>query len=820
MDISIFNNLRFEYSLGSNVLMCSLVDTTEHRDLLVSTLVTKVIIEYSHEGNTYIVEKDTTFHCNSIIFIIPNLTPETEIQFTPYIVYIEDDIERYKIQLTNTITDTTLPYGNIEYIIIPSGEGSEINDLKVENKIKDVVKYINEVGTFVDTTYDSHGEHLKNITVLYNSSTQTASAYNYKGGTTIQGQFRYGLVQTSGGSYAVNHIFFHELRHRYGITSITQSLSRDLLEGRSASYSYIQDKYSIVHNALKFETGRSDAKVWIFGAHSNILEGSYTDNAEMNYLAANYIKALCWYGCHSINDEDTSKIRIIEPINLTLINEYVEPDEPIEVEYNISIVYESNHGTVQVSHNKSLPGTQITISNLSLDEGWEFESMTIRCNGENILSTSNDEPLYSGKEFYFDMPEGDVIITIGWSELVIPIEPDDPEEPEEVSDNHFYLSTLIRPYFIDKTNKVYLTSDNYNNDFINKSLNITLYPYEDIINNVYTIHPNIISSTTVINDENFYFRLSSKLGFVNGYISLINQFIFPGKLEEKNYYSSVQEAEEYEKFISKQIVQYYNSYYIYENIENIEREDYLEEIDVEEIRTTGFYIQFATDVNFKEIVYESKINTDNNNDNFIYDFSFSLNKLFDSWNQLNEILVVRSTFIDKRLGIFIRGNNVIITKEWFKYFINDTNDGQIIYTNQNNLITSNFMDVNKGFNLINNINCVIQDKESKTTQSIISETNTNTKIVYKPIFYKVQDLQNIRLHQGVTQNIGINLGTFLTKVETFILNINGKNYKESARNDVFVIFSINSNNIEENSGYYNILDQNFEYISSGIYTLY
>ena len=540
----------------------------------------------------------------------------------------------------------------------------------------------------------------------------------------------------------------------------------------------------------------------------------------MNYLAANYIKALCWYGCHSTNDEDTSKIRIIEPINLTLINEYVEPDEPIEVEYNISIVYESNHGTIQVSHNKALPGTQITISNLSPEEGWEFESMTIRCNGENIPSTSNDEPLYSGKEFYFDMPEGDVIITIGWSELVIPIEPDDPEEPEEVSDNRFYLSTLIRPYFIDKTNKVYLTSDNYNNDFINKSLNITLYPYEDVINNVYTIHPNIISSTTVINDENFYFRLSSKLGFINGYISLINQFIFPGKLEEKNHYSSVQEAEEYEKFISKQIVQYYNSYYIYENIENIEREDYLEEIDVEEIRTTGFYIQFATDVNFKEIVYESKINTDNNNDNFIYDFSFSLNKLFDSWNQLNEILVVRSTFIDKRLGIFIRGNNVIITKEWFKYFINDTNDGQIIYTNQNNLITSNFMDVNKGFNLINNINCVIQDKESKTTQSIISETNTNTKIVYKPIFYKVQDLQNIRLHQGVTQNIGINLGTFLTKVETFILNINGKNYKESARNDVFVIFSINSNNIEENSGYYNILDQNFEYISSGIYTLY
>ena len=244
-------------------------------------------------------------------------------------------------------------------------------------------------------------------------------------------------------------------------------------------------------------------------------------------------------------------------------------------------------------------------------------------------------------------------------------------------------------------------------------------------------------------------------------------------------------------------------------------------MNVEAIRSTGFLIQIANDINFTEVVLESVINTDNaDNDNFIYDFSFSLNDMINNWSQLNDILIMRAKFIDKRLNNVITGNNVVITKEWFKYFINDTNDGQIIYTNQNNLITSNFMDVNKGFNLINNINCVIQDKESKTTQSIISETNTNTKIVYKPIFYKVQDLQNIRLHQGVTQNIGINLGTFLTKVETFILNINGKNYKESARNDVFVIFSINSNNIEENSGYYNILDQNFEYISSGIYTLY
>ena len=351
-------------------------------------------------------------------------------------------------------------------------------------------------------------------------------------------------------------------------------------------------------------------------------------------------------------------------------------------------------------------------------------------------------------------------------------------------------------------------------------MNITLYPYEDIVNNIYNINHSINSTSTVLNDDRYYFNLVSKLGFVDGNISLINNFIFPGKIEEKDHYSSVEEAEAYEAIINSQIRKYYNTYYINETLENYERESYLDEIDIEEIRSTGFYIQFANDVNFKEIVYESKINIDSENDNFIYDFSFSLNNLFESWDQLNEILVIRTTFIDKRLGIFIRGNNVVLTKEWFKYLINDSIDGQVIYSKQNNLITQKFMDVNQGFNLIHDINCVIVDKETVNSSGQIQETNVNTKIVYKPIFYKVQDLQNIRLHQGVTQNIGINLGGFLTKVDTFILNINGKNYKESARNDVFVIFKINANNIEENSGYYNILDQNFDYISSGNYTLY
>ena len=60
----------------------------------------------------------------------------------------------------------------------------------------------------------------------------------------------------------------------------------------------------------------------------------------------------------------------------------------------------------------------------------------------------------------------------------------------------------------------------------------------------------------------------------------------------------------------------------------------------------------------------------------------------------------------------------------------------------------------------------------------------------------------------------------MNKISTFILNIGELTIKECARNDVFVIFEINANNIDENTGYYNILNGDFEYISSGNYIKY
>lgn len=410
---------------------------------------------------------------------------------------------------------------------------------------------------------------------------------------------------------------------------------------------------------------------------------------------------------------------------------------------------------------------------------------------------------------------------------------------DENEDNKLYINNLINTFFIRKDNeniykKVYinnLNNDNisFNNNVINTSINITLYPYKGIDNNIYIISDYLLATESFIGTGN-YFRLSAKMGFDNGTISLLNTFEFPGKLEEKTEYDSIEEAAEMSDILSRQVSQYYNSFFINENIENYEHE--LDEESFTGIRSTGFNIQIATDSNFLDIVYESNINTDENDENFIYDFSFSLNHIIDNWLQLNEILIMRSIFIDKRLNIIIYSNPVVLTKEWFKYLINDTSD-QILYfsKNTNSLQNKNwkeFMDVNQGFNFIENINCSIIEKteeerneEKEFLKKLRYGNQTGkTKIIYKPIFYKVNDLQSIELRDGVVQNIGINLSQYMTKVNTFNINFNGYNVKESLRNDIYVIFSINANLIDKNSGYYNILDEDYNYISSGDFIKY
>ena len=1160
MNLNDFNNIRLEYSVGATVMMFSLIDISANKSVLTSANVSKIIIEYDYnDGNINTYEQGLSFHCNSCLIILTNLRENSNINFRVYLSFEENNSELYRIALTNIINEHTLPLGNISYTISDSEslQQSIINQLT--STMDNILSYINNLGTYVDDSFDDYAIYAKNIPVEYDPTITTADAMYYKyydGGV-------FGRVRTSGGSYFKNDVMYHELRHRYGINQIGTNLSRED-DNNSSLFNFIEDRFSIIHNALKFESGRDDAKVWIFDAHSNILEGNYTNDGDYNYLAANYIKALAWYTCHTTSDLDTSKIRIIAPINLSLIN---GEEEQQDIYYNITFI--TKNCTANISHVTAKAGDKVTISNITPNNGYKLQAITysnipssdintiseghiyefIMGNGDltihiicienqeentnqeennknkhyirlhqdhsigrlnkdnalkddeivisNIFATegyeiidifvvSNNETIESSlinNSLTFIMPDGDCDVYFIYKEIAKPtlvvdsknelktnsdhsgintklktiflgpyqylyeylkngedfndvgcndnfvilrnfeiinnivydkdiffieqsiynkiidnlstdliayplykngslffsntygffasynislkditykvyhesinqnnesiannanilcdklriynpvinknldfivyvdnyinnihfhyycnlnknidkkytgeikvnnnryieyIEINIPnikklfaeenkyfifEDINKISftkefslnkffenstkkyDNKLYLSKIIKPFIIDKVKennetiyiKTYIDDQyfNYNNNFINTSLNITLYPYQNISNGLYLLHDLINSSSSFISYEN-YFRLSSRLGFDNGIISLINEFEFPNKIKRNHiqkikYDNSTSEyldagkEHELESIEDRQVTEYYNTYYLHENLDVLEdlreEDEFDEELNVEAIRSTGFVIQFANDLSFNDIILESIINTDNineegelKNDNFIYDFSFSLNDLVDSWNQLNDILIVRAKFIDKKLNNVIIGNNVVINKEWFKYFINDTLDYNIKFNKVNNLITNKFMDINQGFNFIDNINCVITEEANNV--SVNNNNIINTKLIYKPIFYKVQDLQTIRLRQGMTQKIGVNIGEFMNKVSTFILNIGDQTIKESSRNDVFVIFEINANNIEDNTGYYNIMNEDYEYISSGNFIKY
>ena len=123
------------------------------------------------------------------------------------------------------------------------------------------------------------------------------------------------------------------------------------------------------------------------------------------------------------------------------------------------------------------------------------------------------------------------------------------------------------------------------------------------------------------------------------------------------------------------------------------------------------------------------------------------------------------------------------------------------------------------FNFINNVTCVVKPN-SDDIKTINNQTGSRQHILYKPIFYKVQEAQNVSIRKNVTQNIGINLGDYLTKVDTFIIRFDNYEFVEMARNDVFVIFSINAMFLKENYGVYDVVNENHEYITSGNYTTF
>ena len=399
------------------------------------------------------------------------------------------------------------------------------------------------------------------------------------------------------------------------------------------------------------------------------------------------------------------------------------------------------------------------------------------------------------------------------------------------------------------------------NNYLTYPINITIFPYSkvDEMTNLYIIDDSLSPVAESFITE-CKFRLAAKMGFSNGKIAIINNFIYPNMdfyinnysnnqltspvLEAYKYYNNIN-PNDYSILVSEK----YKA--LYEDIDNktklsdydketvikvanrgfssddeilkewkrmqhelIEKE-FEEEYDTS-LNFIGFNVKIGTDINMKNIIFNNNITLKLEE---LDDFCFNLDGIFESWNQMPEHLIVQSRFIDRILGVEIPSNFIIITKEWFKYMINDCGLwrlSKLTYDNDNMKEIELKQD---NINFINNINCII-NKEDSSSKINGKVNNHNSKLVYRPIFYRTQELQNIKFRMNVTQNIGINLSQYMTKVETFKIVIENTEYVEVGRNDIYVIFSIPASKLNTNSGTYDIVNQDDEYISSGNWKIY
>lgn len=367
----------------------------------------------------------------------------------------------------------------------------------------------------------------------------------------------------------------------------------------------------------------------------------------------------------------------------------------------------------------------------------------------------------------------------------------------------FTIPFLVKNDSIENTHeKIYLpeVKKTIENNYLTYPICLTIFPYSEIDSNGKYLLDESYSANSDVFMEELRFTLSSKLNFSNDIISIVNVFNYPNK----NMYKTFKSAYEHYNNVS---------FSEYEGIIDVNEDD--EEI---EVKQCAFHIEIASDPLFKQIVYSTYFEG-----NEADDFAFYLNDIFDSWSNLPELLICRVKFVDKYLGTVIPGNNVIITKEWYKYCVNNIGHPrmhqlvhrQLMYDKIGKIERDNDMNL-KEINFIDKINCIVT--KTGDTQTIYN-VNNKPKIVYKPIFYRVQDLQNIYLHSGMVQNIGVNLADYMTKVETFKIVIDNNTFVETARNDIFTIFRIDTTVFSSTSGTYHILNEEDEYISSGNWTI-
>ena len=327
------------------------------------------------------------------------------------------------------------------------------------------------------------------------------------------------------------------------------------------------------------------------------------------------------------------------------------------------------------------------------------------------------------------------------------------------------------------------------------SLNVTLYPWKSISDNgIFTINKYAKPASCYFVDD-FKMSIKASFEFINGTISVVGRFCYPES------FSSIESA--WQRIYSTDFSKY--------KALSEKAKDYedLKEILGDNLEMVKYTCIVSSDYLSKNIIHEEISYSDR-----VDDFLFPMKDLFSKWSQVPDNVYVRLIMEDRAIGKNCSSPTVLFTKDKLKYTINEQQYTRLSIKKKETDID----DMNKeNFNFISNMNCRIVKSNDDKQQ--IQKNSVKPRIIYKPIFFKVQDLQNIVLRSNMSQNIGISLSSYVNKVDEFILSIGENKWHESSRTSSFVIFNVNSKLINEATGKYDILTSDNEYLSTGNYTI-
>lgn len=327
------------------------------------------------------------------------------------------------------------------------------------------------------------------------------------------------------------------------------------------------------------------------------------------------------------------------------------------------------------------------------------------------------------------------------------------------------------------------------------SLNVTLYPWKSISDNgIFTINKYAKPASCYFVDD-FKMSIKASFEFINGTISVVGRFCYPKS------FSSIESA--WQRIYSTDFSKYKA---LSERAKDYEE---LKEILGDSLEMVKYTCIVSSDYLSKNIIHEEISYSDR-----VDDFLFPMKDLFSKWSQVPDNVYVRLIMEDRAIGKNCSSPTVLFTKDKLKYTINEQQYTRLSIKKKETDID----DMNKeNFNFISNMNCRIVKSNDDKQQ--IQKNSVKPRIIYKPIFFKVQDLQNIVLRSNMSQNIGISLSSYVNKVDEFILSIGENKWHESSRTSSFVIFNVNSKLIKEATGKYDILTSDNEYLSTGNYTI-